>query len=299
MSAQNESPRTNDYGYGADGRFIVYTKNALGHQSTLEVDGRFGHPTRVQDPNGIEKRVLYDQFGQRYNEITVSPDEDEDAQIVYEKLWCEGNASCPQNGRFLIRAVDNQGESPETIYYDRLGRVVRKQTFGFSPNEDESAPVVLLDTEYTEFGAIKRLSKPYFEGETPRWTTTQYDVLNRITQVIEPNQATTTKSYQGLTVQLVNANQQTSTLEYNHFGEVVKSTGSVPGAVMRYDYDAAGRLIKTTDPESNHIINTYDLQGRQLTGHDPDAGLWAEKSTPLNTPMAYWSELPTMIMAIR
>ena len=90
-------------GYTSDGRFPNSAKNALNHTASTTYDGRFGNSLIKTDANGQQKEMLYDLFGQRYNEKHVTPDEDEDSQEVYEKLWCDDNPTCPEYAVFFVR----------------------------------------------------------------------------------------------------------------------------------------------------------------------------------------------------
>ena len=44
--------------------------------------------------------------------------------------------------------------------------------------------------------------------------------------------------------------------------------------VTTMSYDAAGRLLQTTDPANNHVTFIYDGLGRKTSMTDPDMGTW-------------------------
>ena len=127
---------------------------------------------------------------------------------------------------------------------------------------------------FDAFGKKAKVSKLYFKTDLPRWTETDYDVLGRVIQVTASNGAVTTKSYEGLTTRVTNAENQTTTTILNSLGKPKQTIGNDATAIVNYKYDAAGRLVQTTDPLLNTITNTYNLQGHKTQTDDPDMGVW-------------------------
>ncbi len=266
VSAAGIASRSSSVSFGADGRFPIQAGNALGHTATKAYDGRLGVVTRAVDANGQETIYDYDGFGRKIMQTQVRTDGEENGQDVLVYEWCD--ATCPTNATFFVGAVDNQGESPETVYHDRLGRVVRKQTFGF-----DGTPVY-QDTEYDAFGRKARESRPYFKDTEAKWTTYGYDVLGRMTRRTAPSGALTNIDHDGRTTRITNALGQTSTRTVNTQGKPV-ATVDAAGNQTQYQYDAVGNLLRTTDAHGNVIETTYDLLGRKIGMNDPDMGVWA------------------------
>ncbi len=265
VSAAGIETRNSALTFGADGRFPIQASNALGHTATKQYDDRFGVVTSAVDANGQETRYDYDEFGRKITETKARTDGEEDGRDVLVYAWCD--ATCPANGAFLVGVVDNQGESPETVYHDMLGREVRKQTFGF-----DGTPVY-QDTEFDAFGRKARQSRPYFKDTEPKWTSYGYDVLGRLIRRTAANGTQTTIDHDGRTTRITNALGQTSARTVNAQGKPVVTVDAA-GNQTQYQYDAVGNLVRTTDAYGNVIETGYDVFGRKISMSDPDMGTW-------------------------
>src|SRR5262249_18415998 len=156
---------------------------------------------------------------------------------------------------------------------------------------EDAATYILTQQNYDEMGRLHQRSNPYRPAsETPLWTTTQYDALDRIIQVTMPDANIVTTSYGG--------NQTTVTDEA---GRSRRSTSDALGRLTSvledpnglnyattYDYDALGnllhvlqgvqtrtflydglsRLTSATNPESGALSYSYDENGNLLSKTD-------------------------------
>ncbi|MGH1427721.1 MAG: RHS repeat-associated core domain-containing protein [Arenicella sp.] len=288
VSASDVPDKTTSSTYTSDGRFAATVTNALGHTGSSEFHPHFGQVTRAEDALGRVVLKLYDEHGRQVKETKLRLASDaithNDTSNVSVFHLCTpvpgsvidangtditpaANPSCPSNAVYYLGAVDNDNEAPETSYYDARQKVVRKQTQGFDGTS------VYIDTEYDSYGRKSRVSLPYYKGDTPRWGTYEYDVLDRVVKVTKPDGTFNTKSYSGLTSVTTNAIGQKSTTIVDVRGKPVEVIDNM-GNSLRYTYNAVGELLTTTDSHNNVITIEYDDLGRKISQDDPDLGVW-------------------------
>ncbi len=279
ISASDVADRFSSTIYTSDGRFVASTSNQLGHTGYVEYHPHFGQVTRTLSVNGNETIKLYDDHGRMIKTTNLRSEADsesavDDAKNVIVFKSCLGEATCPTNAAFLLAVIDNEGESPETVYYDNRNREVRKQTQGFDGTS------VYVDTIYDSFGRKWKASKPYFKDDTPKWTTIEYDVLGRKSKIISSEGYETSYSYFADRTVVTNPVGQKSITWKNGAGKPLKVVDEA-NKEIRYQYDAAGNLLKTIDDQGNEITLKYDYFGRKINQSDPDLGDWEYKYNSL------------------
>jgi YD repeat-containing protein len=185
--------RTSTNNYGADGRFVVGSTNALNQSETKAYDNRFGGLTSLIGPNSLTTSWNYDSFGRKTRESRA----DGTYTIWSYKLCTESGANCPSSvgpatvAWVMIEQSHAQNaaiSAPEKRrYHDILNRAVRTQTLGFD-GAGNTAAAVVQDTEYNAKGQVDRQSRPYaLNTETPMWTNFEYDALGRVTSESHPD----------------------------------------------------------------------------------------------------------------
>lgn len=296
-SAALFAARTSTTTYSNDGRFPVISANALSQSETKVFDTRFGAVTKLTGPNGLATEWAYDGFGRKTLEKRADGN---GTKWTYE--YCgsvtvngaSGTATCPTIagavGAFVITntpvagpidiAAGTTGAQNGPIikvYFDTLSREIRTETQGYDGGSTASQ-AVYKDTEYDALGRINRSSQPYYAGAAPVWTDFDYDVLGRQVSQSAPDDnnqpATTTVSYNGLTVSVTNAKGQITTKTSNVVGQVVTVTDAY-NKTLTQSYDPFGNLVQTTDVLGNTTTLTYDARGRKTQMKDPDMGTWS------------------------
>lgn len=246
------------------GQFPTTSANALGHSETKEYDPRHGKVTKLTGPNGLTTTWEYDGFGRKVKETRA-----DGTWTAWSYEEC--GAGCPAYGAYAIRSTEysSTGVSlpPTLVYYDKLNREVRSRGTGFDGR------YVNKDTEYNNRGLVYRVSRPYYDNETPQWTISDYDELGRPYQIEDADNSITTYLYQGLTTHATNPKGQVKTETKNSQGQLVSVTDAL-GFVTTFTYDPFGNLTRTIDPNGNQIVNTYDARGRKVAMDDPDMGHW-------------------------
>lgn len=255
---------TNTLQYDVNGVLPTSTTNALGHvvQAAFTPSSL---PLSHTDSNGLSTTWQYDSLGRKTQEKKA------DGTIMrWQYLLCGAGASCTGQARYLVLVSQFAADGSTTngpwvkTYFDRLDRVVRVETDGFSG-------VSIVDTEYDGQGRIARVSRPYFANAPIQWAVNSYDVLGRLLSTTSPDNSVISKSYNGLTTTTTNALKQTQTWLIDSQGKVLKVTDA-QNNVLSYNYDPLGNLTKTTDPKGNTIVIVYDALGRKTSLSDPNLG---------------------------
>ena len=276
MSPAN-STRVTTTNYDAKGRFVATTINALNQTETKLYDQRFGGITSITGPNNLTDTASYDDFSRK---ILSTRADGTNTTTSYE--WVSGNANAPNaptNSIYLVRVTPGDG-AQGLVYFDRLGREMRKETLSGVPSTG-SAKTIFVDATYDYRGRKSTVTKPYFKNDSPTVATSFYDALDRVVQLQVPSvdetganvTTVTTSSYNGLVTTMTNPKgQQTISLK-DGAGHLRQVTDALSGQI-NYTYDAVGQLIQTSDSAGNTTVITYDVRGRKMSVNDPDLGFW-------------------------
>jgi RHS repeat-associated protein len=260
--------------YDAQGRFATSASNALGQSESWQYDPRFGLPTSHTGPNGLTTTWSYDGFGRKILEVRA-----DGTRSTFSYSWCSGfnggTASCPSGAVRLNQSISyaidgtTQNAPTITIYFDSLEREIARDTQGFDGS------IVRGAKQYDALGRVLKVSRPYFvSGGTQQWTVyTTYDALGRATLVTMPDGSTVQNNYFGLYTYEVNAKGQGRGVQKNSAGDVVLVNDALYNNML-YAYDAFGKLIQTTDAQTNIVTATYDVRGRKIASSDPNLGSW-------------------------
>ena len=268
--------------YDAKGRFVDETRNALDHATTFIFDQAIGKPLSSTDPNFLTTHWQYDETGRTVYE--ERPDGTETTMLYtwdYTTLTVPdgpGSAGTIEQTAAYNLLTTTDGAAPVTVWYDKQGREIRTQT------QSADGRLVNKDTGYNAIAQPIAVSEPYFVGDTPVYTFTEYDGLGRPQYVTAPDGTVTEQVYEGLTSKTIadsnhrttgTPKHQVTTTIKNARGDMLSVTDAMPTPnTITYDYDAAGNLTRTIDPASNTIEIEYDLRGNKKRQDDPDMGEW-------------------------
>lgn len=291
--------KAGDTGYVA-GTFLTKKTNAKLHATAYVYQPLTGQVVEETDPNSISLAYDRNVFG-LLNSVTRKQGEDSTIRVGNEYAWCD--ATCQANESYFIKKTEI-GRSAETLYFDGLGRQVRKTYSGYGTNN-----TLVEKTLYDKAGRVVCASKPMSSTVTDAcdtvgtnyWTRFAFDALGRQAKKREPGSRETTWAYNDDQTVVTNPRSQTRTERRNPKNEVVDIVDNL-GKKMALDYDAAGNLVKTTDPKSNVISFAYDKLGRKTSMTDPDMGAWSydynvigelirQKNANAQTTELYYDEL--------
>jgi YD repeat-containing protein len=192
------------------GQFPTTSTNALGQSETKEFDPRFGTVTKLTGPNGLVTTWTYDGFGRKATETRA-----DGTATAWTYNFC--GICLPINTGHNVEST-SPGAPTSAVVYDSLNREIRSRVIGFD------GVTIRKDTEYDARGRVYRVSLPYYSNVTPVWTTFTYDILGRVLTQTTPDGAVTTTVYNGLTVSVTNALNQTETRLKNSQGQLIRVT---------------------------------------------------------------------------
>lgn len=155
--------------YDHQGRFVTRITNALGHAEIRSHDPATGSLTSLTGPNSLTTQWDYDLLGRKIAEYRA----DGTATYFTRAFVGDSDGQAPDNAVYLVE-TESTGSAPSTVYFDRLGREVRKVSIGF-----DGTPIH-QDTEYDSRGRVLRSSMPYFVDKPAYWVYNEYDSLDRI-----------------------------------------------------------------------------------------------------------------------
>lgn len=269
-------------GYGA----FLYPQrvtNALGHQTTSEIDYRWGQPISVTDPNGAVSRYSYDDLG-RPACVALPGDSLDDCTIAY------GYELASESGELSRLHIDRKqdGDPPlrTTHFFDALGRARYSETFQVVNGVGQTVRVNQVD--YDAGGRVAVRHQPYLaSAPAPNNGATLFDFhlngsnhldpLGRIHQTTFSDGTSRRTVYQGsMTTTFDEENEKTETT-FDPYGRLALERvfdGAAAYASTRYEYDGLGRLLKTKQNGAVLSANTYDSLGRKIAMADADSGTW-------------------------
>ena len=235
--------------------------------------------TTITDPLGRTTTISYDSTGKKL--LKISDPEGYSVQYDYNFMYQ------------LIDKIDKNGRGFSYTYLnmkpvaikDEGGNTVFRLTNPQNWATDRRALAFELLRKYIPSITSK------IDGRGNLWKY-EYNENGYITKVIAPDGATTTYTYDPVTLQVAtqtDANGNTTIYEYDAMGNRTKVTDcqgnetfytyepvynqvtsitNPNGHVTTYDYDASGNRIKETDPLGNTILWTYNAHGSILTETD-------------------------------
>jgi RHS repeat-associated protein len=293
--------------------------NALGQVTTFNTYNAYGQPLTITDPNGVVTTLTYDAR----DRITSSEIGTETTSYSYWPTGLLKLVTLPDSstiqytydgahrlttvtdgaGNYLSYTLDALGNHTADKSYDPSGTLHRNHTRVFNTlsrlYQDINAAgtaAVTTTLAYDSNGNPTAIDAPM-----SRNTGKQYDALNRLSQITDPNSGitqlgydandnlasvidprgfTTSYSHNGFNdvVQQVSPDTGTSTTTYDSGGNV-KTATDARGAAVTYTYDALNRVTQQayTDDTTNFTYDSGSNGKGRLTGiTDPNYSMsWA------------------------
>ncbi len=261
FSTPGQASRTTTTFYTPDGRFVRETRNAKNHAETKTYDPLLGNVLTQTGPNGLTTTWEYDALGRPTR--AIRPDGTQ-TRSFYRRVTGSTTGAPPRAVHYV--RVHSSGGSPKTVWYDLLNREIRADSIAFDGRTVSSHKV------FNNRGEVTHASQPYFEGDTPLYSTMSYDAVGRETQQIDPGNRTTTTVHNGLTTSVTNPRNQTVSTVANAMGWTLRSTDAAGKSIHR-TYDAYGALRFITDPAGNTTELRYDQRGNKTWMSEPNCGV--------------------------
>ncbi|MFT0138711.1 RHS repeat-associated core domain-containing protein [Alcanivoracaceae bacterium MT1] len=267
--------RSTQFTYDPTGRFVVETRNTLGHTSKATYDPVLGVKLTESDPNNVTTRWDYDSLGRPLTEFSADGQRRETRikacisncpanAVYYTESWLASRSGTPISG-------------PTREYTDLLGRTIETRATGFA------GETIVVKTEYDANGDVTRTSEPHELGGAVYWNqVVSRDVLGRPLVKRSASGLTSNHQYSGLTIQQtvswsdpVGGGQTTQvTVHTNDVQDRLRRVMDAANRQLTYQYDASGKLLKVVLPDQVELVNTYDALGRKVGSQDPNIGQW-------------------------
>ncbi|WP_262461042.1 RHS repeat-associated core domain-containing protein [Alloalcanivorax balearicus] len=267
--------RSTQFTYDPTGRFVVESRNTLGHTSKATYDPVLGVKLTESDPNNVTTRWDYDSLGRPLTEFSADGQRRETRikacisncpanAVYYTESWLAGRNGTPISG-------------PTREYTDLLGRTIETRATGFA------GETIVAKTEYDANGDVTRTSEPHELGGAVYWNQVMSrDVLGRPLVERSASGLTSNHQYSGLTTQQtvswsdpVGGGQTTQvTVHTNDVQDRLRRVVDAANRQLTYQYDASGKLLKVVLPDQVELVNTYDALGRKVGSQDPNIGQW-------------------------
>lgn len=261
---------------------ITKVKNALNQYSYGQYDYYLGRAVDVEDVNGIVASGSFSDSLDRPTEVRRAAGTSATSHTTF---------AYDETNRIITTTSDlntnNDNGLVSKLLYDKLGRTIETRQFEGGSN------YISTKIQYDALGRTFKTSNPFrpYLSESEIWTTSVFDVLDRVTSVTTPDSAVVNTSYAGNAVTVTDqagkvrrsitdglgrmkrvdepdgSNNldsggtpiQSTSYTYDVLGNL---TGVSQGAQTRtFVYDSFSRLTSATNPESGTTTYNYDANG--------------------------------------
>ncbi|MDR1954087.1 MAG: DNRLRE domain-containing protein [Clostridiales Family XIII bacterium] len=293
-SVTNPNGETTSYGYDAMNR-LVSVKDPLGGISRIIYD-KNGKATGRQGENGNLTSYVLDKAG---NALTTTDPRGYKTSAVLDKTYNVVKVTDPKGGALSFAYDKNGNKRTETdalgrtsyFEYDSRNRLIKETAAGggitkytydkkgrLTKQEDAEGaitqiiydealdlPIKEIDAlgaetiyEYDAAGQLTKVTNP--DGTSVSYT---YNEARKPSLIIDETGKTTRISYAGKdkAVALTENDVRHYALEYDAAGNLIRKTDPM-GGVFTYEYDAAGRIVTETDESGRRTEYAYDAAGR-------------------------------------
>ncbi|MBC9928986.1 FG-GAP-like repeat-containing protein [Chitinophaga qingshengii] len=260
LSSAGLTSRSETLVYDPAGRFMLKRTGAGGgisRSETYTYDPLWGKMASYLSADGKYITYEYDAFG-RIVKTTVP-----DGFSITQSLSWESSG-----GVYAGSTSQPGGGNDVKIWYDILGREVKRQTSGFGN------ATMLQTTTYDAKGNVNNKTAPYYASEMPSTTSYTYDSYNRLSTRTD-GYGISNYSYQAmpgglLKASITNPAGQVTSRTTDPTGKIVAATDN--GGQLDFSYDSWGNQLKVNHGSFELIKNQYDEYGRQTQMTDKDAG---------------------------
>ncbi len=261
-SVTDPTGATTSYTYDAAGNMTSQT-DAKGATTRFEYNAK-SQLVNVTDPQGNATTYTYDLNGNKLSQTDANGNTTKYEYNYKGKLlkttdargnvtsYAYGGSTCPScgGGADKLTSLTDANGNVTSYSYDQLGRLVK-----------EADPLGNV-TSYAYDARGNLVSKTDANGNTTGY---RYDGNGRLLKKIHPDHTEECYTYDAKGNILTAANREFSyTFSYDAAGRMLSSTDA-NGRVLQYTYDNAGRKTKITYPEGSVVSYAYDTAGRLAT----------------------------------
>lgn len=275
---------------GASGNRVQTTYDGTLNQYPAQVSNISTHTVRTAyapstgqvlistDANGRATSYVYDDL-HRLSKVIGPLD-----SLTYPTVEYEYTLSTAPPHKVLekCRVVSGSTMTLDTAsYLDGLGRTIQVKT-----PMPGGKQLVGGTRSYNSRGLVEKVFQDFVIAEsagysTPvdglRFSSTTYDALGRVTQVVNPDTTTVQTSYMDWQETVSDPKGHQKTYVRDAFGRIIRVDEIINGQTLStyYDYDSLGNLTEVINAQSQVTTVGYDTLGRKTTLSDPQMGDWS------------------------
>ena len=268
-SVTDETNRTVTMTYDSmDNLFVEKVTNAAGEEETkvARFNRLCGAPEEVEDANRQRTETKYDALCRPTR--TNLPG----GGFVERKYLALGDPGQQRTRVETLAATGVSGVDWSETSFDGLGRAYETRRRG-----PESRGDIVTERTFNLRGGLESSTEPFYEGESGRVTSYEYDTLGRLVLTQLPGRQHTSEMSYGLWSQTAtDPNGKTVESQFDAYGRTVEVVRKLDGRdiVTKMRYDPLGRQIRLEDAIGNVWRWGVDSLGRLRDKQDPDAGRW-------------------------
>jgi RHS repeat-associated protein len=269
-AGQSGSARTTTIDYGSRCQRPESITNPENETWTLEYKYTLGLVSSLTDPNGIEAQFEYDSFGRMSRQLNP----DGTATRVALAACNSGNSYCDKDSSVKLKVTQTARNTSDAVlrtderYLDGVGRA------RWAHSDSLESGAAMIETEFDAFGRISQRSQPRYAGGSTFWTTIEYDLLGRPTEIVAPVDRITAIAYEGRNIKVTDPLGNITSRVSDVIGQLRAVVDPSPGGTTTYTYKPFGELASITDAASNTATWSYNLRGFVTQTDDPDSGTW-------------------------
>ena len=242
--------------------FPTKVTNALGHTTYAQFDYYLGRPVNGEDANGVVASGSFDDLLDRPTQIrrAINTSAENQTRVAYDDTLRTVTVSSDRdlvNDKLLVSQIE----------YDQMGRTIANRQYEGGTNH------IVTRTEYDALGRPYKNSNPYrpWQGETPVWTTQQFDALGRVLTVNTPDSAVVSTSYSGNTVTVTDQAGKARKSVTDALGRLIEVYEDPNGLAYqtKYTYDVLDDLVRVEQGTQQRFF-MYDSLKRLIRGDNPE-----------------------------
>jgi RHS repeat-associated protein len=230
-----------------------------------------GVATKVTDPNNLDTEFAYDNFARLIEE--KRPDQ---TRTVWSRSTC--SSGCDARTRYRLYQYDR--DTANSTYRTTISDIDQFERAFKVATQLPSGSYSVTNTEFDARGRTKKAYVPYWSGgSTDGDWRYSYDLLDRIlTRSLYTAGGVLDRSmsyaYSGLVTTMTNARSHVTRQTRTAWGDVVRSTDAGNNTTS-YQYNGFGQLTQVVDALSNVVSSvTYNVRGMKTSQTDLDMGAW-------------------------
>lgn len=253
--------------------------NPLGHATDYTYDVGTGN-VLFYTKNGITTSYQYDTFGR----ITKDIDPYDSSDFPTKSYTYNFDGIAPEN--ILVKQRTTSNNTIDTYYfYDGFANLVQIK----SPAD--YGQQVVKNLFYDGLNRVSSEQNPFFDNSNINLSTLtnasnrtkyNYDVLSRVTSVINPDGTTKNTTFNRSIIDDYDENQNRHTYILDSYGRIIAVREYNTDYYIldnqifntTYSYDGDDELLGIRDNYGNNFNFTYDSLGRKIQLKDPDLGTW-------------------------